>query len=63
MKTEDLTTGQAANRLKDFQNLVGEKAKNVSSVTDEYVHDHPWQTVALAAIVGCILGFLLRPRD
>lgn len=63
MKTADLTTGQAANRLKDFQNIVGEKAKNMSAVTDEYVHDHPWQTVALAAIVGCILGFLLRSRD
>ena len=63
MKTEDLTTGQAANRLKEFQALVGEKAKNVSSVTDEYVHDNPWNTIAIAAIAGCILGFLMRPRD
>ena len=63
MKTEDLTTGQAANRLKEFQNLVGEKAKNLSVVTDEYVHDNPWKTIALVALAGCILGFLMRSRD
>lgn len=63
MKTEDLTTGQTANRLKDFQHLVGEKAKNVSLVTDEYVHENPWRTIAIAAIAGCILGFLMRSRD
>ena len=63
MKTEDLTTAEATNRLKEFQQLVGEKAKNVSTVTDEYVHENPWKTIAIAAIAGCILGFLMRSRD
>ena len=64
MKTTDLTSHgeEAVSRLKDFQQLVGEKAKNYSVATDEYVHDNPWKTVAIAAIVGCVLGFLLR-RD
>lgn len=50
-------------RLREVQNRVTETAKNVSNVTDEYVHEHPWQTVALAAVVGCVIGFLLRSRD
>ena len=62
MKTEDLTSPETMSRLKDFQTQAVEKAKNVSVATDEYVHDNPWQTIAIAAVVGCIIGFLLR-RD
>jgi ElaB/YqjD/DUF883 family membrane-anchored ribosome-binding protein len=51
------------NRLRDMQQRVTETAKNVSNVTDEYVHDHPWQTVAVAAIIGCVIGFLVGHRD
>ena len=62
MKTQDLTSPETMGRLKDFQQQAVEKAKNVSVATDEYVHDNPWQTIAIAAVVGCIIGFLLR-RD
>jgi ElaB/YqjD/DUF883 family membrane-anchored ribosome-binding protein len=27
------------------------------------VHDHPWQTVAMAAVIGCVIGFLIGHRD
>jgi ElaB/YqjD/DUF883 family membrane-anchored ribosome-binding protein len=51
------------NRLRDMQQRVSETAKNVSNVTDEYVHDHPWQTLAIAAAIGCVIGFLVGQRD
>jgi ElaB/YqjD/DUF883 family membrane-anchored ribosome-binding protein len=51
------------NRLRDMQQRVSETAKNVSNVTDEYVHDHPWQTIAIAAAIGCVIGFLVGQRD
>ena len=64
MKTQDLTNpSEAANRIKEWQGVVTDKAKDISSATDRYVQDNPWKTVAIAAIVGCILGFLMRPRD
>ena len=65
MKTEDLTnsTSQAVNRLKDFQQVAGEKAKQLSIATDDYVHDNPWKTIAIAALAGCIIGFLMRTRE
>lgn len=64
MKTEDLTNPrEATQRIKEWQGIVTDKAKDVSAVTDRYVQDNPWKTVAIAAIVGCILGFLMRPRD
>ena len=50
-------------RIRDVQNRLTETAKNVSGVTDDYVHDHPWQTVAIAAAIGCVIGFLLGHRD
>ena len=65
MKTayETYQESEVPSRLRDVQNRVTETAKNVSNVTDEYVHDHPWQTVAIAAAVGCIIGFLIGNRD
>ena len=30
--------------------------------TDQYIHENIWSTVALAAIAGCLLGFLLTNR-
>jgi ElaB/YqjD/DUF883 family membrane-anchored ribosome-binding protein len=50
-------------RIRDVQNRLTETAKNVSTVTDDYVHDHPWQTVAMAAVIGCVIGFLIGHRD
>jgi ElaB/YqjD/DUF883 family membrane-anchored ribosome-binding protein len=65
MKTayETYQESEVPSRLREVQNRVTETAKNVSNVTDEYVHDHPWQTVAIAAAVGCIIGFLIGNRD
>jgi ElaB/YqjD/DUF883 family membrane-anchored ribosome-binding protein len=65
MKTayEAYTESEVPSRLRDAQHLLTETAKNVSNVTDEYVHDHPWQTVAIAAVIGCVVGFLIGHRD
>ena len=65
MKTayETYQESEVPGRIRDVQNRITETAKNVSNVTDEYVHDHPWQTLAIAAVLGCVIGFLIGNRD
>lgn len=65
MKTayEAYSETEVPNRLREVQQRIGDTAKNVTHATDEYVHDHPWQTVAIAAAIGCLLGFLIANRD
>ncbi len=64
MKIEnEIDPSEATNRLRDLQQQLGTKAKEASRVTDEFVHENAWTTVAIAAVVGCLIGFFLRPRD
>lgn len=49
-------------RLQELEGDAVAKAKAASRVTDEYVHDHPWQTVGIAAAVGFVVGLLLNRR-
>ena len=39
-----------------------EKAKAAARATDDYVHDHPWHAVGVAALVGLVLGTLISRR-
>lgn len=58
MKTRELT-----DKLQDWQERASETARNVGEITDRYVHENTWTTIAVAALVGCIIGYLLAPRD
>lgn len=59
MKTNDVTE-----RLQDIQQRATETARNMANVTDEYVHENAWTSVAIAALAGCLVGFFLgRGRD
>ena len=52
----------ARDKMADMQVLVTDKAKVAARVTDDYVHDNPWQAVGIAAGVGLLLGLLLGRR-
>ena len=58
MKTREIT-----DTLQDWQKRATDTARNVSDVTDRYVHENTWTTIAVAALFGCIIGYLLTPRD
>ena len=49
-------------KLSDAERAAVEKAKEAAKVTDEYVHDHPWHAVGIAAGVGLVLGLLIGRR-
>ena len=31
-------------------------------MTDDYVHDHPWQAIGAAAAVGFVVGLMMNRR-
>ena len=52
----------AKEKMADMQVVVADKAKVAVRVTDDYVHDNPWQAVGIAAGVGLLLGLLIGRR-
>ena len=47
----------------NIQDTVSEKAQQVVRTTDDWVHENPWQVIAIVAVTSLILGVLLaRPR-
>ncbi len=52
----------ARNELESFQEAALETARQTAADTNEYVHEHPWNAVGIAAAVGVLLGVLLSRR-
>lgn len=49
-------------RLADAEAAMVDKAKAACNATDDFVHDHPWQAVGVAAAVGLAIGVLIGRR-
>ncbi len=49
-------------RLAHLSEASTERAKAAARATDDYVHDHPWHAVGVAALVGLVLGTLISRR-
>lgn len=49
-------------KLTEAEQLALEKAKAAAAATDEYVHEHPWHAVGVAAGVGLVIGLLIGRR-
>jgi ElaB/YqjD/DUF883 family membrane-anchored ribosome-binding protein len=52
----------ARHRLADAEELVKAKTRAAARATDDYVHEHPWKAVGMAAGVGLIVGLLIGRR-
>jgi ElaB/YqjD/DUF883 family membrane-anchored ribosome-binding protein len=52
----------AKDSLLDLQHSAVERAKEAGRKADDYVHDHPWQSIGLAAGVGVLVGLLIGRR-
>lgn len=48
--------------MHDAQDAVIAKSRRAVRVTDEYVHDNPWQAIGLSAVAGLLLGVLISRR-
>ncbi|ROL78099.1 hypothetical protein BK636_25285 [Pseudomonas chlororaphis] len=47
----------------DSVSSVRERSKPVVDATEQYIGGHPWQTVAISAGVGLVVGLLLGRRS
>jgi ElaB/YqjD/DUF883 family membrane-anchored ribosome-binding protein len=49
-------------RLQEMQGQAVDRAKEAARATDDYVHDHPWQAIGIAAAIGLAAGLLINRR-
>lgn len=49
-------------KLAEAEDIMIDKTKQAARVTDEYVHEHPWKAVGVAAGIGLIVGLLIGRR-
>ncbi len=43
----------------DWEGAARERARRATAYADEYVHEHAWKSVGVAALVGALLGCFL----
>jgi ElaB/YqjD/DUF883 family membrane-anchored ribosome-binding protein len=52
----------AKERISDAEAALIDSSKKAARATDDYVHDHPWQSLGVAAGVAFLLGLLAGRR-
>jgi len=52
----------AKDKLSRVEEVMLDKTKAAARATDDYVHDHPWGAVGIAAAVGLVIGMLISRR-
>jgi ElaB/YqjD/DUF883 family membrane-anchored ribosome-binding protein len=53
---------QAKENMLTLQATATEKAKAAGHAADDYVHDHPWRSIAVGAGIGLVVGLLIGRR-
>jgi len=49
-------------KLVEAERALAERTRQATKVADEYVREHPWHAVGIAAAVGLVLGVLISRR-
>lgn len=49
-------------KLAEVESAVSDRTREVAHATDEYVHEHPWTAVSVAAGIGLVIGLLISRR-
>ncbi len=52
----------AKKKLAEVEDVLIDTGKQAARATDEYVHDHPWRAVGIAAGIGFVIGMLIGRR-
>ena len=49
-------------RLLDAEHAMLERGRQLARTTDDYVHQHPWSSIGVAAGIGLLLGGVIARR-
>jgi ElaB/YqjD/DUF883 family membrane-anchored ribosome-binding protein len=49
-------------KLEEAQGALVDRSKQAARAADDYVHDNPWQAMAVAGGVGLLIGLLIARR-
>ncbi len=52
----------ARTHIAGAQDYAMERGKRAVTATDSYVHEKPWQAIAVAALFGALIGFISSSR-
>jgi len=52
----------ARERLANIDDVALAQVKEVAKSADDYVHEHPWSAVGVAAVAGLLVGVLISRR-
>jgi ElaB/YqjD/DUF883 family membrane-anchored ribosome-binding protein len=61
-KKLEKTLGAATAQVAETQRVLAEKTRAAARATDTYVHEKPWESIAMGAGVGLLLGLLISRR-
>ena len=53
---------RASEQLSDLQATVMEKGRDAAIMTDDYVHENPWQAIGIGAAIGFLIGVVVARR-
>ncbi len=56
------TLRAAKTKLSEFDHAMIDQAKDAAKATDEYVREHPWGAVGIAAVAGLLVGVMVARR-
>jgi len=52
----------ARKQMTDLEMAAMDNARAAARATDDYVHDHPWTAIGIAAAAGAVVGILISRR-
>ncbi|SRR5258706_14756651 len=58
----EATLSAAKDAVAGAERAVVERTREAARATDDYVHDHPWQSIGIGAAVGLLIGILIGRR-
>jgi len=56
------TLSDAKSGLSDMQRKASIRTRDAVDSTDNFVKEHPWQSVGIGAVAGLVIGFLMMRR-
>ncbi len=56
------SAAKARAQLEEIEETVVDKTRLAAKQTDDYVRDHPWESIGIGVAIGIVIGVLLTRR-